>query len=59
VDTLNTNSRDFERWRQILDTSPEKQMIANMLWGLEQGLRNGLEILQKDLDALLKKLKDL
>jgi hypothetical protein len=58
VDTLNTNARDFERWRQTLDTNPEKQMVAGMLWGLEEGLRNGLETLQNDLDALLKKLED-
>jgi hypothetical protein len=59
VDTLNTNSRDFERWRQISDQSSEKQMVANMLWGLEEGLRNGLETVQNDLDGLLKKLENL
>jgi hypothetical protein len=58
VDTLNTNSRDFERWRQLSEQSPEKQMVANMLWGLEEGLRIGLQTLQNDLDALLKKLEE-
>jgi len=59
VDTLNTNARDFDRWRQVSDQSQEKQLLANMLWGLEQGLCNGLETLQSDLDAVLKKLENL
>jgi hypothetical protein len=58
VDTLNTNARDFDRWRQVSEQSSEKQLLADMLWGLEQGLYNGLETLQNDLDAVLQKLQD-
>jgi hypothetical protein len=57
-DFLNTSSRDFERWRQIPGTSAEKAVVERMLWRSEEALRNGLEKLQNDLDALLKKLED-
>jgi hypothetical protein len=59
VDSLNTNSRDFERWRRISEQSLEKQIVANMLWEYENVIRNGLETLQNDLDPLLKKLESL
>ena len=57
--SLNTNSRDFERWRQLSEQSLEKQIVADMLWEYENVIRNGLETLQNDLDPLLKKLESL
>jgi hypothetical protein len=57
VASLNANAREFDRWHQTSEQSPEKQKLADMLWAVEQGLCNGLETLQNDLDAVLKKLE--
>jgi hypothetical protein len=57
IDIVNTSSRGFERWNQTLDEVPEKEKIANWLFGLEQELQVGLKILQYDLGVVLKKLE--
>jgi hypothetical protein len=56
IDNLNANSRNFEHWREITEESTEEQLVADMLTGLEQGIHNGLQVLQCELTALLKKL---
>lgn len=58
VDSLNTNARNFEFWRQTPENNLEKHFIAEMLLGLEQGLQNGLETLQSSLSLLVKKLEE-
>ena len=59
IDNLNASWDDYQRWRQTLDNDPQKQKIAATLEELEIGTRNWLEVLQKDLDALLQKLERL
>jgi gas vesicle protein len=59
IDNLNASSDDYQRWRQTLDNDPQKQKIAATLEELEIGTRNWLEVLQKDLAALLQKLEHL
>jgi gas vesicle protein len=59
IDNLNTSWDDYQRWRQTLDNDPQKQKIAATLEELEIGTRNWLEVLQKDLDALLQRLEHL
>jgi gas vesicle protein len=59
IDNLNASWDDYQRWRQTLDNDPQKQKIAATLEEPEIGTRNWLEVLQKDLDALLQRLKHL
>jgi hypothetical protein len=59
IDNLNASWDDYQRWRQTLDNDPQKQKIAATLEELEIGTRNWLEVLQRDLDALLQKLEHL
>jgi hypothetical protein len=57
LDHLNAMARDFERWRSFPDTHPEKQIVASMYVGLEDGLRNGLDDLQRELGELLPQIE--
>ncbi|HET9378634.1 MAG TPA: hypothetical protein VFO40_26930 [Chthoniobacterales bacterium] len=45
VDSLNTNSREFNIWRSfpVSNPPPEKQLVADMIEGLETRMRNGLD----------------
>jgi hypothetical protein len=54
IDTLNANSREFERWRSLPGSSFTKLEAAEMLLGLEAGIRNGLTNLQRESDELLR-----
>ncbi len=58
LDTLNTGSRDFDRYSQIPNHLNEKQIAAEKLWEFEERIRNGLGTLINELDPLLKKLED-
>jgi type II secretory pathway pseudopilin PulG len=54
IDSLNANSREFERWRSLPGSSFTKLEAAEMLLGLEAGIRNGLANLQRESDELLR-----
>jgi hypothetical protein len=56
VDSLNHCARDFEHWRSVRDTDPEKSMIATMLEDFQLGLQNGLSDLQRELAELFPKI---
>jgi hypothetical protein len=53
IDSLNANFREFERWRSLPGSSFTKLETAEMLLGLEAGIRNGLANLQRESDELL------
>ena len=59
VDILNANSRDFEHWRNIpAGTSPDKLAACMNLAELEPGIRDGVSVLQCQLDEVLKKIEE-
>ena len=58
IDNLNANTREFDRWRSLPDSHPEKQSVTNVLALLEEGLGNRSAVLQRELDELLKELEE-
>jgi hypothetical protein len=58
VDQVNAIARDFDRWRTLQDGDPEKQVVRNMIDGLEIGLRNGLPTLRSEVDNLLREIDE-
>ena len=55
LDSLNACARDFERWRSLHDTNPEKSTIGIMLEDIQLGILNGLSDLQRELGELLRR----
>ena len=58
VDQVNAIAQDFDRWRSLQDADPEKQVIRNMLDGLETGLREALPKLRSEVDNVLREIEE-
>jgi hypothetical protein len=57
VDRLNATSPEYQRWRNLSYADSTKETSANMLMGFEDGIRNAVSILKRDIPDVLSKIE--